>query len=260
MANRKTTPREKKPEVSPEDRLNRFLAAAKGVARREADRLIRDGHVTVNGAVVREPGTRIDVRRDAVKLEGKRIAGRPAPAYYLLYKPRGVVCTMEDPEGRPCVGDFLKKVKGRPVPAGRLDFDAEGLILCTNDGDVIQHLIHPRHKVQKVYHVKVSGLPDMRALQRLRKGVPLDGRMTHPAGVSVIREGKRNCWLRISIREGRNRQVKRMVEHVGSRVLKLRRVSMGPLRVTGLKPGESRRLNAEEIRKLKSALFENPLS
>jgi 23S rRNA pseudouridine2605 synthase len=243
-----------KPVPVREDRLNRCLAAARGVSRREADRLICDGHVTLNGSVIREPGTRLDPQRDAIKIDGKRVSGKPVPVYYLLYKPRGVVCTMEDPEGRPCVGEFLNRVKGRPVPAGRLDFDSEGLILCTNDGDMIHRLIHPRHKVQKVYHVKVSGIPDLRAIQRLRTGIPLDGRKTLTAGVTRIRQGKRNSWLRISIQEGRNRQIKRMVEHIGLRVLKLRRVAMGPLRLTGLKPGEYRRLNLEEVRKLRLAV------
>ena len=229
------------------ERLNRYVAGAAGVSRREADRLIREGQVTVNGRVEQEPGTRVNPGQDAVKLSGKRVAGKPAAVYYLLNKPRGMVCTMEDPEERPCVGDLLKRVKGRPVPAGRLDFDTEGLLLCTNDGDVVQRVVHPRHRVRKVYHVKVSGLPAERDMEMLRKGVVLDGARTLPAGVYVIKRGARNCWLRMTLFEGRNRQVRRMVEQVGLRVLKLRRVALGPLKLGGLKPGAYRTLNRQEV-------------
>ena len=251
----KSSPTRVTPQPTQEHRLNRFVSDAGGVSRREADRLIREGHVTLNGRVVREPGTRLDPKKDAVKMNGKRIAGKPAPVYYLFNKPRGVVSTMEDPEGRPCVGDFLKKVKGRPVPAGRLDFDSEGLILCTNDGEVVQRIIHPRHKVRKVYLVKINGFPRERSLDRLRKGVMLDGKKTLPAGVSVIRQGKKNCWLRVALHEGRNRQIKRMIEQVRFRVLKLRRVSLGPLKLAGMKPGDYRRLSREEVQKLQHALI-----
>lgn len=229
------------------ERLNRYVAHAAGVSRREADRLVQDGRVTVNGRVEREPGTRVDPAKDAVKLNGKRVAGRPAAVYYLLNKPRGMVCSMEDPQERPCVGDLLKKVKGRPVPAGRLDFDTEGLLLCTNDGDTVQRIIHPRHRVRKVYHVKVSGLPAEREMEKLRSGILLDGTYTLPAGVYVIKRGVRNCWIRMTLLEGRNRQVRRMMEAVGVRVLKLRRVALGPLKIGGLKPGEYRTLDQEEV-------------
>jgi 23S rRNA pseudouridine2605 synthase len=189
----------------------------------------------------------VNPAQDAVKLDGKRIAGRPAAVYYLVNKPRGVVCTMEDPQERPCVGDLLKKVRGRPVPAGRLDFDTEGLLLCTNDGDTVQRIIHPRHRVRKVYHVKVSGLPAELDMETLRRGVLLDGTRTLPAGVYVIKRGARNCWLRMTLLEGRNRQVRRMMEQVGLRVLKLRRVALGPFKLGGLKPGEYRTLNRQEV-------------
>jgi len=231
-------------------RLNRFLSGAVGVSRREADRLVQAGHVTLNGQVVREPGTRVDPAKDAVKLDGKRVSGKPASVYYLLNKPRGVVCTMQDPEGRPCVGDLLKRAKGRPVPAGRLDFDSEGLLVCTNDGEVVQRLIHPRHGVRKVYLAKVQGVPEWEDLQRLRTGVFLDGRKTQPAGVVLSRRGKRNCWLQFTIHEGRNRQVRRMVEEVGFRVMKLRRTAVGPLKIRELRPGEYRKLRKDEVRDL----------
>ncbi len=239
-----------RPEDPGEERLNRFIAGAVGVSRREADRLVQDGRVTLNGKVIREPGTRLDPRKDAVKLSGKRVAGKAAPIYFILNKPRGVVCTMEDPEGRPCVGDILKRVKGHPVPAGRLDFESEGLILCTNEGDVIHRLIHPTHKVRKVYAVKVNGIPAWPELQKLRNGVLLDGKKTMPAGVYMTRQGKKNCWLQFTINEGRNRQIRRMVEKIGFRVLKLRRKALGPLKLTGLKPGDYRKLRKDEVRDL----------
>jgi pseudouridine synthase len=204
----------------------------------------------VNGREEKEPGVRVDIRTDAVKLGGRRVAGRPAYVYVLLNKPRGVVCSMEDPEGRPCVGDLLKKVKGRPVPAGRLDFDSEGMLVCTNDGDLIYRLVHPRHRVRKVYQVKVNGVPHLGEVQRLRSGILLDGKMTLPAGVTVIKRGARNSWLRVTLFEGRNRQVRRMVEQVGRRVLKLRRVALGPLKIGDLKPGDYRLLRKDEVRDL----------
>ncbi len=256
---RPETPKRRKTEnESPgaEYRLNRFLARAGYASRREADGLIHEGLVTVNGRVVRAPGTRLNPETDAIKVDGKRVFKLPSFAYYLLHKPRGVVCTMEDPEGRPCLGDLLKNVRGRPVPAGRLDFDTDGLILCTNDGDMVQKIIHPRYKVKKVYRVKISGVPDRRALKRIETGIPLDGKKTLPAKVSVLKQGDRNAWIRLTLYEGRNRQVKRMMSHFGFRVLKLQRVALGPFSTEGLGRGKFRKLSPAEIKKLHSYLAE----
>jgi 23S rRNA pseudouridine2605 synthase len=200
--------------------------------------------------VIREPGARLDPERDSVRVDGKRV--RPAaPVYILLNKPKNVLTTMEDPGCRPCVGDLLAGIKGRPYPVGRLDFDAEGLLLCTNDGDLAQRIIHPRYRVGKLYHVKVKGVPDGKVIDRLRSGVILDGRKTAPAAVSFLKKGDRNTWLRMTLYEGRNRQVKRMIERFGYPVLKLKRVALGPLKLEGLPPGAYRRLRPEEVEALR---------
>ena len=239
-----------------EERLNRFLARAGVASRRESDRLIQAGHVTVNGTEVREPGTRIMPDSDAVKVDGKRVARIPPPVYVLLNKPRAMVSSMKDPQGRACVGDLLRMISGKPVPAGRLDYDAEGLLLCTNDGEMVNRLLHPRYHVRKVYHVKVKGVPEPWVLERLRSGVMIDGRKTQPAKASIHKRGKRNVWLRLVLFEGRNHQVKRMLDTFRISVLKLTRVGLGPLTLGGLAPGAWRRLRVDEIEKLEEYLAE----
>jgi 23S rRNA pseudouridine2605 synthase len=249
---RRASPRPGAPEKSRTgERLNRFLARSGVASRRDADRRIREGQVTVSGRVVLEPGTRVDPERDAVKVDGRRVCRPAFFSYYLVYKPQGVVSSMEDPRGRPCLGGMLENLGGRPVPAGRLDYDAEGLVLCTNDGDLIHRMLHPRYGVKRIYEVKVDGVPEHRALKKLETGVLLEGRKSLPARVSLIRTAEKNSWLRITLREGRNRQVKRMVEAVGFRVLKLRRVAFGPLRLEGLRPGQFRKLRPDEVERLR---------
>ncbi len=236
-----------------EERLARFLARSGTASRRHAEELIREGRVTLNGKAVREPGTCVDPAKDSVRVDGKRV--KPAaPVYFLLHKPRNMLCTMEDPRGRPCVGDLLSGIKGKPYPVGRLDFDAEGLLLCTNDGELANRVIHPRYKVRKVYHVKVRGVPDKKVIDRLRSGVVLDGRKTAPAGVSFLKRGDRNCWLRMTLHEGRNRQVKKMLERFRYQVVKLKRVALGPLALEGLPKGGYRRLRPDEVQKLQASV------
>jgi len=234
-----------------EERINKYLARAGVGSRREAEQLVRERRVTLNGEVVRELGSRVDPKKDHVKIDGKLVSRPPSLVYLLYNKPRKVVCTMEDPEGRPCVGDLLKKIKGRPILAGRLDFDAEGLLLCTNDGDLIQRLLHPRYHVRRVYHVKVKGILEPDSVKKIREGVVLDGRKTLPAHVDTLKQGDKNTWFSLTIYEGRNQQVKRMFEQVGHPVLKLKRVAFGPLSVEGIPPGQYRKLLPEEGRRLK---------
>jgi pseudouridine synthase len=233
------------------ERLNRFLARSGVASRREADRQVLEGQVTVNGRIVLDPGTRVSPETDAVKIQGRKVCRPPLFSYYLVYKPYGVLSTMADPRGRPCLGDMLAKVAGRPVPAGRLDYDAEGLVLCTTDGELINRMLHPRYGVKRVYEVKVGGVPDPRDLKKLETGVLLDGRRSLPARVTLLRRAERNSWLRIILREGRNRQVKRMFEVVGFRVLKLRRIAFGPLLLEGMHAGQVRRLRPDEIQRLR---------
>ena len=239
--------------VASEERLARFLARAGTASRRQAEELIRGGRVTLNGKAVLDPGTNVDPKKDAVKVDGKRVKPS-APVYLLLNKPRNVLCTMEDPRGRPCVGDLLLTVKGKPYPVGRLDFDTEGLLVCTNDGELANRIIHPRYHVRKVYHVKVKGVPDKKVIDRLRSGVVLDGKKTATAGVSFLKRGEKNSWLRMTLYEGRNRQVKKMLELFRYQVLKLRRVALGPLALEGLPPGAYRKLRPDEVDKLQAAV------
>lgn len=237
-------------------RLQKILSRAGLASRRDAERLIAEGRVTVNGQVA-TLGDRADPDQDAIKLNGRRISSHPPPRqYFVLHKPRGVVTTLKDPEGRPTVADLLTRagIQRRIFPVGRLDYDAEGLILATNDGDLAQAVLHPSAGVAKVYHVKVRGHPGPQAIERLRQGVPLGrGVRSRPAGVKIVRPGN-NPWMAIVLHEGRPNQIKRMLESVGHRVLRLRRVAIGPLRLTGLRPGEVRALRPVELRRLLQAL------
>lgn len=247
-----TTPKKADPNPC-EERIARFLARAGAASRRHAEELIREGRVTLNGKAVVEPGAHLDSAKDTVRIDGKRITPS-VPVYLVLHKPRGVLCTMEDPRGRPCVGDLMTDMKGRPYPVGRLDFDAEGLLFCTNDGELAHRILHPRYRVRKVYHVKIKGVPDKRVIDRLRSGIMLDGRMTAPAGVSLLKRGQRNSWLRMTLHEGRNRQVKRMLESFRYQVLKLTRVALGPLKLEGLPRGAYRKLRPDEVARLKESV------
>jgi pseudouridine synthase len=233
------------------ERLQKVLAHAGVASRRASERLIVDGRVTVNGRVVTELGTRVDPEHDAIKVDGKRLQAPPrAHSYLLVHKPRGYVTTLSDPQGRPTVRELVKGVRRRVYPVGRLDLDSEGLLLLTDDGDLARDLMDPRSRVPRTYHVKVQGAPEAAVLTRLRRGVVLDGRRTRPARVKSIRPGK-NPWLEITIVEGRNRQIRRMCEAVGHRVVKLRRVRLGPLELGRMAPGDSRPLSSRELRELR---------
>jgi pseudouridine synthase len=235
------------------ERLQKVLAHAGVASRRAAERLIVEGRVTVNGRVVTELGTRVDPARDAVKVDGTRLrAVSRIRTHLLLHKPRGYVTTLSDPQGRPTIRDLIGGVKSRVYPVGRLDFHSEGLLLLTDDGELARDLMDPRRRVPKTYHVKVRGKPDAASLERLRRGVLLDGRRTRPASVKTLRPGE-NPWLEMTIVEGRNRQIRRMCLAVGHRVVKLRRVRFGPLELGRLGPGEHRPLTGDEVERLRRA-------
>jgi len=233
------------------ERLNKLLARAGVASRRAVDRLIEEGRVSVNGSPVAELGSRVDPEQDNVKVDGRRIELRPrAFSYFMLNKPKGCVTTLSDPEGRPTVSDLLQRVRARVFPVGRLDYHSEGLLLLTDDGDLANVLTHPRHGVAKTYSVKVRGTPDAPALERLRRGVSLDGRRTLPAKVAMTQRGP-NSWLEITIKEGRKQQVRRMFESQGHLVVKLRRIRYGGLELGDLAPGELRRLGERELERLR---------
>jgi 23S rRNA pseudouridine2605 synthase len=207
---------------------------------------------------VREMGTKADPSHDDIRVDGRRIKSAERLRYILLYKPAGYVTTRSDPQRRPTVIDLLRGVKEYVYPVGRLDYDTEGLLLLTNDGDLAARLTHPRHGVERRYEARVAGMPDEETVERLRRGIPLDGRRTLPAEVSLLnkRRGAGDAVLAITIREGRNRQVRRMLEAVGHPVKKLTRVGIGPLSDRGLKRGTWRELTGGEVEKLKSGKVE----
>jgi pseudouridine synthase len=242
-------------------RLQKIISQAGIASRRAAEKLIADGRVTVNGKTVLEMGTKGDAAHDDIRVDGRRIKATARLRYILLYKPAGFVTTRSDPERRRTVIDLLVGVKEYVYPVGRLDYDTEGLLLLTNDGDLAAKLTHPRHGVERTYEAWVAGMPDADAIDRLRRGIPLDGRRTLPADVSLLNKGRsdRQGVLAITIREGRNRQVRRMCEAVGHPVRKLIRVGIGPLSDQGLRPGSWRELTPQELRMLKqTAAWEAP--
>jgi 23S rRNA pseudouridine2605 synthase len=236
-------------------RLQKLLSHAGVASRRAAERLIADGRVSINGRTVLEMGTKADPDTDEVRVDGRRVKVSERPRYILLHKPEGVVSTRADPQRRRTVIDLLRGVREYVYPVGRLDYDTAGLLLLTNDGDLAARLTHPRHGVERTYETRVAGMPDAGALERLRTGIPLDGRRTLPADVRLLNasRGDRDGVLRITIREGRNRQVRRMCEAVGHPVRSLTRTRIGPLSDRRLAPGEWRELREEEVTALRSA-------
>lgn len=240
-----------------EERLQKLIAAAGVASRRHAEELISAGRVTVNGEVVKELGTKADPEKDHIKVNGKLINPQlqaREKVHVLLNKPKGYLSSVSDPEGRPLVTELLPRSLGRLYPVGRLDFNTEGLLLMTNDGDFTNFITSARNRVDKVYEVKVKGVPTEAAIQRLRRGITLeDGTRTAPAKINKLNETQTNAWYEVLLHQGRNQQVRRMFELIGHSVLKLRRVRIGFLTDDGLKPGHWRLLSpAEAARLMKS--------
>lgn len=236
------------------ERLHKLIARAGLASRREAERWIREGRVTVNGQPVDRPGVRVDPDRDEICVDAKPLRARPEKAYFVFHKPAGLLVTLRDPEGRAHLGELLREIGGtrRLYPVGRLDFNSEGLLLLTNDGELAHRLAHPRFGVEKRYLAKVGRHPTERELDRLRRGIVLDGRRTLPAGVEIVRRLRRKAWLQVTIHEGRYRQVRRMLEAVGHRVERLVRTNFGPLALGTLPAGAMRPLSPKELRALRS--------
>ncbi len=220
-------------------------------SRRQAETLILAGRVSVNGEVVRELGARADPVRDAIELDGERIGRRAHVRTVVLHKPRGVVSTMADPEGRPTVRDLLAGVGGRLYPVGRLDLQSTGVLLLTNDGALAQGLLHPKRAVERVYHVKVHGRPDGRVLGRLRRGVRLDDGLALPTHVRVVKASATKTWLEFVVQEGRTHLVRRLCAAVGLPVDKLLRIRLGPVTLAELPPGAWRDLLPKELAALR---------
>lgn len=235
-------------------RLQKVLAEAGIASRRKAEDLIRDGRVTVNGEVIRTLGERVDPSRDRIRVNGRPIPPLPEKVYYLLYKPPGVITSLKDPEGRPTIKELTPGIKTKVFPVGRLDYDAEGLLLLTNDGEVAMRLAHPRYQVARTYLVKVKGVLSRADMKRLVDGIPLDDGMSPPMQVIPLKMLRKNSWLQVVVHEGRNRVIKRTFAAIHHPVLRLKRIGFGPLTIAGMRPGACRALLPEEIEKLKGLL------
>lgn len=243
-----------------EERLQKILASAGIASRRKSEEFIVAGRVRVNGKIVAELGAKADPERDHIRVDGKLLRSAPRLRYFMLNKPRGVVSTASDPEGRRTVTEFFARTGLRIFPVGRLDYQSEGLLLMTNDGELTNALSRPAAKIDKTYLVKIAGNPSPQALDQLRAGVMIDkggpgeraGRvMTQPARIKLLRAGD-NPWYELALTEGRNREIRKMLEEVGHHAEKIRRVGYGPL-VLDVPPGEVRELSEEEVRLLKRA-------
>jgi 23S rRNA pseudouridine2605 synthase len=231
-------------------RLQKYLALCGVASRRNAEKLIMDGHVTVNGTVVTAMGVQVDEYADEVCVDGKRAVPEYEKHYIAYNKPVGEVTTVSDPEGRATVMDKFRDYPVRLFPVGRLDYDSEGILLLSNDGDMMNRVLHPSFEIKKAYLVRVSNQVSDDEIIRLRKGVIVDGRMTSPAEVRLIRKETFSTDLLITIHEGRNRQVRKMIEAIGHQVVRLKRVQFGPVLLGDLPTGMWRKLTDEEVRKL----------
>jgi 23S rRNA pseudouridine2605 synthase len=232
-------------------RLQKIIAQAGLASRRKAEEMIRQGRVRVNGSTVTILGTMVDAAHDVIAVDGRRLRARAPMRYLVLHKPAGCVTTAADEKGRPTVFDLLKHQSVRLFPVGRLDFNTEGLLLLTNDGPLANRLLHPRYGMPRVYLVRVNGTVAERDLEAIRRGVDLPDGRTLPAQVQVVRRSEKTCWLRMTLREGKTRQVHRMLECCGGYgIRKLQRIGMGPLTLAGLAPGQFRSLEPFEVDRL----------
>lgn len=235
------------------ERLQKFLSRAGVASRRHAETLITDGRVKVNGKVVTELGSRVDGAKDLVLVDGKLVSASSERRYFLLYKPPGVVTTMSDPEGRPTIADYARETGGRVFPVGRLDYDAEGALLLTDDGELANKLMHPSHQVPRVYLAKVKGEPDQASLEKLVAGVRLEDGMARAVEARIYERAERNTWVKLVVTEGRQHLVKRLCAAIGHPVVRLFRPAHAGIGVQGLRPGELRSLSHDEIRRVKGA-------
>jgi 23S rRNA pseudouridine2605 synthase len=234
-----------------EKRVQKILAEMGIASRRRADEMVLEGRVIVNGKVA-VPGTKADPSVDHIRLDGKLLTGKKeTKVYYIMNKPVNVMTTLEDPEGRPTVKDFFGRIRSKVFPVGRLDFDSEGLLIFTNDGELAHGILHPSKKIPKTYKVKIKGLLEEKDVKRLTNGMHLADGKTAPAKLRKLKKLKENSWVEITITEGRKRQVRRMFDHVGHSVIKLIRTRVGKLDLGHLPSGEMRPLTSDEITTLK---------
>jgi 23S rRNA pseudouridine2605 synthase len=236
-----------------EKRIQKILSEMGIASRREAEEMILEGRITVNGRIA-ELGMKADPNRDHIKVDRKLLTKREPKVYLMFNKPRNVVTTLKDPEGRPTVKDFLEDIRYRVYPVGRLDYDSEGLLLLTNDGDFANAIMHPSKKITKTYQVKVKGIPEQKEIDRLKKGIHLEDGLTAPAKVKRLKTTENNSWLEVTIYEGRKRQLRRMFDQIGHSVLKLKRIRIKGVDIGDLKPGRYRYLTPDEVTRIKKEI------
>ncbi len=236
------------------ERLNKIIAGSGIASRRRADELISSGRVVVNGRIVTKSGSKAVWGVDTILVDGQRLPDPPKKAYILLNKPFGYVCTLHDPQGRPIVLDLLGDLKERVYPVGRLDFDTQGLLILTNDGELAFRLTHPRFGVPRTYKALVEGTIESQSVKKLRKGIMLDDGLTNPARVRMLERGQGRSLLRITLSEGRSREIRRMLEAVGHKTIHLMRTGYGNLSLGTLKVGKYRHLTEEEVKSLRSSV------
>ena len=235
-------------------RIQKVIAQAGVASRRAAEDLIRAGEVMLNGEIVKQMGRKMLIGKDHLSVQGRRVAIPPQQKteVYALYKPKNCITTLKDPQGRATIKDFFPQTSARLFPVGRLDYDAEGLILLTNDGDLAHQLMHPRHKVSKGYFVKVRGITENKALSELRRGPVIDYRRHLRVRVKILHTVNDKTWLELFLREGTNRQIKKMFQKIGYPVQKIKRFQIGPIDLGDLQSGESRPLTPKEIEEIQN--------
>ena len=234
------------------ERLQKIIAQAGIASRRAAEKMILDGRVSINGTVVSVLGTKADLEKDEIRVEGRLISTETTKVYLMLNKPRGYVTTLDDPQQRPIVTDLLSGVQEKVFPVGRLDYDSEGLLLFTNDGDFALRLQHPRFQVSKTYRVKIEGYLSNQEMRLLSEGITMEDGLFRPVYITVERKSSKSCWLSVTLMEGRNRVIRRAFDTLGHSVIRLIRVAVSDLSLDDLKPGTYRYLKKREVMRLMS--------
>jgi len=236
-----------------DERIQKIIAKAGLASRRAAEKMITDGRVSVNNVVVRQLGARADSQKDDIRIDGCLISCDQEKIYLALHKPRGYVTTLSDPQGRPIVTALLPGIQERVFPVGRLDYDTEGLLILTNDGDFAYKLQHPKFRIAKTYRVKISDRISPRTIRAFESGIELADGLFKPEKFSIEKSNRKSCWLTLTIREGRNRIIRRVFESLGYSVVRLVRTSIDSINLADLREGDFRYLSAQEIKALRAA-------